>query len=136
MKIVLTTKMHRNAYGKRCKKRRFPSCTGATREPPLFCTFLRYTHLFVLCFVLFLSGVIYEPISNQSRSMKTIYNSWKIIQIQSSSRQVIEFWSSAAEAAACESLYYHILSYIILDICYRVIEFWSSAAEAAARKLL
>ena len=69
-----------------------------------------------MVFCLFLSGVIYEPISNQSRSMKTIYNSWKIIQIQSSSRQVIEFWSSAAEAAACELLYYHYTS--ISLYCY------------------
>ena len=36
------------------------------------------------------------------KSMEIIHNSWLCVDIQPSSHQVLEFWSSAAEAAACK----------------------------------
>ena len=39
---------------------------------------------------------------NFKKSMEIIYNLWLCVDIRPSSHQVLEFWSSAAEAAACK----------------------------------
>ena len=39
---------------------------------------------------------------NSKKSMEIIYNLWLCVDIRPSSHQVLEFWSSAAEAAACK----------------------------------
>ena len=39
---------------------------------------------------------------NLKKSIEIIYNLWLCVDIRPSSHQVLEFWSSAAEAAACK----------------------------------
>jgi hypothetical protein len=52
-------------------------------------------------------------------------NSWLSVDIQPSSHQFLEFWRSAAEAAACKLIIYMYLSRCMLDILiYGYVGIW------------
>ena len=44
----------------------------------------------------------YENKHLTKKTMESIYNLWLSVDIPPSSHQVLEFWSSAAEAAGCK----------------------------------